>query len=85
MSINVSDAEMMLRCEDRGHKKNGIYSSLAGLLFPYLGTSRLESWMLKRYTIQIKPQKVEKSIKYLNNLPGLNNGMKTISKHFPAF
>ena len=47
MSINVSDAEMMLRCEDRGHiKKNGIYSSLAGLLFPYLGTSRLESWML---------------------------------------
>ena len=48
MSINVSDAEMMLRCEDRGHKKNGIYSSLAGLLFPYLGTSRLESWMLTR-------------------------------------
>ena len=48
MSINVSDAEMMLRCEDRGYiiKKNGIYSSLAGLLFPYLGTSRLESWML---------------------------------------
>ena len=37
---------VMLSCEDRGHKKNGIYSSLAGLLFPYLGTSRLESWML---------------------------------------
>ena len=48
MSINVSDAEMMLRCEDRGHNKNGIYSSLAGLLFPYLGTSGLESWMLTR-------------------------------------
>ena len=46
MSINVIDADMMLRCEDRGHKKNGIYCNLASLLFPYLGTFRLESWML---------------------------------------